>query len=72
MWSYLKYAPVGNDLKLNASNRDFTAGFGLKFEDTELLKNWGVYGEYSDIYYKSPTENTTTIQQMNLGILISF
>jgi hypothetical protein len=72
MWTYFRYAPVGNDLKFSLSNRDLNFGFGVKMEENNWFKSWGIYGDYSDIHFKSVQENTTDIQQFNLGLMIYF
>lgn len=72
MWAHLKYAPVGNDLSFEKANREVTIGIGYKMEGNSYFDNWGVYGENSNTYYKSPAGNTTTVEQTSLGVMIFF
>lgn len=72
MWAHLKYAPVGNDLSFEKSNREVTIGVGYKMEGNSYFDNWGIYGENSNTYYKSPAKNTTTVEQTSLGVMIFF
>jgi hypothetical protein len=71
-WSYIKYAPVGNSLQIRPENRDIGVALGVKMKKNSWFDSWGAYGEYIDMSYTSPTNNTTQMQQSNLGIFFDF
>lgn len=72
MWTYAKYAPIGESLKLSAGNRDIGVGLGYKMKKNDWFDTWGIFGEYIDLSYTSPAKNTTIMQQSNLGVFFSF
>lgn len=71
-WSNIKWAPLGTDLSFKSNNREISASLGFKMKNNSTLENWSIYGEYSDIFYNSPSQNKTLINQLSIGVLVNF